>query len=656
MGNGAERPRFFSMPLYIDFETRSECNLTDAGVYNYAMHRSTEVLCMCYALDDGDVLTWTPDQPFPPDVLRHTGPIHAHNATFERLILWYVLQTDHKLEQFVCTAAQARANCAPGSLEDIGRFMGASMKKDHKGAALIRKCCVPPFRHTEQDLADLFAYCAQDVRAMREVSKLLRPLSPTELADYHANERINDRGVLVDVALARAATKYADQESMDIANTVWEVTKGQVSSVRSPNMREWVLDRLTPEQLALTDVNGKASIDKSVRANLLACDDLDPDVREVVQCADDLWSSSVAKFLRIAALADEEDSRLRGAFVFAGGAATGRAASYGAQVHNLPRKVAKDPVGLRQAIVRGHTLVPAHGVRVTDALKSMLRPAFIPQPGYVFVGADWSAIEGRVNPWLAQSPDGEEKLDVFRSGRDPYIVNAAATFGGAYGALAAAVQAEDPEAVQRRQVGKVQELALGFAGGVGAFDAMARGYGVTVDQPKRIVAAWRRANPWAPVFWRQLENAYLTAMRRPGEEQTAGRVTYLFDRKHLWYMLPSGRVLCYPFAKLADEGLTYAKASWKPKADATEWPRARLWSGLACENVVQATAHDLLREALRVLEHVVLHVHDEIVLEVPEYEAEAAARRLESVMQTAPDWAKGLPLVARAKVLLRFGK
>jgi DNA polymerase len=121
-------------------------------------------------------------------------------------------------------------------------------------------------------------------------------------------------------------------------------------------------------------------------------------------------------------------------------------------------------------------------------------------------------------------------------------------------------------------------------------------------------------------------------------------------------MLPSGRVLCYPFAKLADEGLTYAKASWKPKADATEWPRARLWSGLACENVVQATAHDLLREALRVLEHVVLHVHDEIVLEVPEYAAEAAARRLESVMQTAPDWAAGLPLVAKAKTLLRFGK
>ena len=638
--------------LWIDFETRSECDLSTAGVYNYAMHRSTEVLCMCYAFDDGDVLTWTPDQPFPQDVFRHQGPIYAHNATFERLILWYVLQTDHKLEQFYCTAAQARANCAPGSLEDIGRFSGAGMRKDHSGAALIRKCCVPPFKHTAQDLTDLFAYCAQDVRAMRDVSQRLRPLSPTELADYHANERINDRGVLIDVALARAATQYSAEEANDIQNTVWEITKGMVTSVRSPVMREWVLDRLTPEQLALTEVNGKSSIDKSVRANLLACDDLDPDVREVVQCADDIWSSSVAKFARLASLADEEDNRLRGAFVFSGGAATGRAASYGAQVHNLPRKTAKDPAALRQAIVRGHKL----DGRVSDALKSMLRPALIAQPGYVFVTADWSAIEGRVNPWLAQSPAGEEKLNVYRSGRDPYIVNAVATFGGHYNDVAKQVEWESPEALQMRQVGKVQELALAFGGGQGAFAAMARGYGVTVSNPKQIVAGWRKANPWAPAFWSQLEDAYLSAMRHPGREFSAGRITYLFDRRHLWYILPSGRVLCYPFAKLTDEGLTYAKAAWKPKADATEWPRARLWNGLACENVVQATAHDLLREALRVLDDVVLHVHDEIVLEVPEYKAEAAARRLEDVMQTPPAWAAGLPLVAKAKTLLRFGK
>jgi DNA polymerase len=528
--------------------------------------------------------------------------------------------------------------------------MGASMKKDHRGAALIRKCCVPPFKHTEQDLADLIAYCEQDVRAMREISGLLRELSPTELGDYHVNERINDAGVLVDVRLCRAAMRYATTESEDITRTVWEATGGLVGSVRSPRMRDWVLERLTFEQLKLAVVKDKFSIDKTVRANLLACDDLNPYVREVVQAADDLWASSVAKFQRLAQLADVEDARVRGAFVFAGGSATGRASSYGAQVHNFARKVAKDPANVRQAMVRGHQLVPTHGPRITDVLRSMLRPALVPASGHVFVVADWSAIEGRVNPWLADSAAGRAKLDVFRSRQDPYIVNAAATYNVAY----------DDVTDSQRQVGKVQELALGFGGGVGAFAAMGRGYGLFVpeQEAQRIVHAWRRANPWASSFWAALEFAYLSAMRQPMREFSAGRVTYLYDRQHLWYVLPSGRVLCYPFAKFDEEGnLTYAKAAWKPMADATEWPRARLWRGLACENVTQATAHDLLRHALRELVWcTVLHVHDEIVLEVPEADAGRCLVWMTDVMTTPPQWAKRLPLAVGAKVMTRYGK
>jgi DNA polymerase len=376
-------------------------------------------------------------------------------------------------------------------------------------------------------------------------------------------------------------------------------------------------------------------------------------VREVVQAADDLWASSVAKFQRLAQLADVEDARVRGAFVFAGGSATGRASSYGAQVHNFTRKVAKSPAAVRQAMVRGHQLVPTHGPRITDVLRSMLRPALVPAQGHVLVVADWSAIEGRVNPWLANSAAGETKLDVFRSGLDPYIVNAAATYNVAY----------DDVSDSQRQVGKVQELALGFGGGVGAFAAMGRVYGLFVPEPEAqlMVNAWRRANFWAQPFWSALEFAYLSAMRQPGEEFSAGRVTYLFDRQHLWYVLPSGRVLCYPFAKFDEEGnLTYAKAAWKPMADATEWPRARLWRGLACENVTQATAHDLLRHALRELEtrrlKTILTVHDEIVLECIEQRAEETLLALEDVMCTPPDWAEGLPLVAKAKIMQRYGK
>ena len=628
--------------LYLDFETKSNCDLRSKGVYNYAQDASTEVLCMSYAFDDEDVVTWTPGQPFPERVRNYTGLIYSHNAAFERLIFWYVLQINFKLEQFYCTATQARANCAPGSLEDVGRFAGASMKKDHRGAALIRLMCVPPFKHTPDLMAEMISYCEQDVRAMRAISKGLRPLSDEELADYHVNEQINDRGVLVDVPLCKAAIKYAAAELVEIEAIVQEVSEGAIVSVRSPKMRQWVWDRVGEEARTLMQKDDKISIDKTVRANLLNCDGVPEDVKEIIQCADDLWASSVAKFSRLAALADDEDERVRGAFVFAGGAATGRASSYGAQVHNFTRKCAGDPSAVRHAMVRGHAIVPRYGKRVTDVLKGMLRPALIPAHGRSFVVADWSSIEARVNPWL--SGRGQDKLDIFAKGQDVYKVNAAATFN---------VQIEDVTDDQR-QIGKVQELACGFAGGVGAFAAMGRVYKVNLPEPiaRRMVDGWRRANTWAVPFWSELEEQYTRAMRNKGREFTAGRITYLFDGQHLWYALPSGRVLCYPFAKLEQDGISYAKSAWKPAQDAKEWPRARLWKGLACENVTQAVANDLLRHALRQLDGVVLHIHDEIVIET----ATPNPEELRRVMCTPPAWANGLPLAADVKVMERYGK
>ena len=630
------------MTLWVDFETRSACDLKIAGVYNYAQHGSTEVLCMSYAFDDEDVQTWTPDQPFPQQVADHKGLIYAHNAAFERLIFWYVLQINFGLEQFVCTAAQARANCAPGSLEDVGRFAGASMKKDHRGAQLIRKMSVPPYEESPELTAEMVAYCEQDVRAMRAISKAMRPLSAVELQDYHVNERINDRGVLVDVELCRAAVKYASTELIEIQDIVAEVTEGAITSVRSPKMRDWVFERVDDEARKLMQKDGKVSIDKTVRFNLLNCDGVPPDVQEVIQCADDLWASSVAKFSRLAQLSDEEDGRVRGAFVFAGGSATGRASSYGAQVHNFARKCAVAPSDVRNAMVRGHAIVPKFGKRVTDVLKGMLRPALIPAKGKHLVVADWAAIEARVNPWL--SGKGDAKLALFASGEDVYKVNAAATFG-----VAVAAVTKD-----QRQIGKVQELACGFAGGVGAFAAMGRVYGITLPESdaRRMVDGWRRANPWSVPYWQDLESAYTRAMRNKGKEFGAGRVTYMFDGQHLWYALPSGRVLCYPYARLESEGISYAKAAWKPAADATEWPRARLWKGLACENITQAVANDLLRHSLRQLDDVVLHVHDEIVIETATPDPDA----LRSIMCTPPDWAKGLPLDAEVSIMERYGK
>ena len=637
--------------LWLDFETRSRCDLKAKGVYNYAQDASTEVLCMSYAFDDGEVVTWLPGQPLP-DFTGHM--IYAHNAAFERLIFWYVLQQNYPLESFYCTAAQARSNCAPGSLEDVGRFAGADMRKDHRGSQLIRLLSVPQangqFREDAALMAEMVQYCEQDVRAMRAISKALRPLSEQELQDYHTNERINDRGVLVDVPLCRAAVQYSADETVEIQQIVTEVTEGVITSVRSPKMREWVLERVGPEAKKLMWTGEKYSIDKTVRANLLAMEDNDeipPHVADVIQCADDLWASSVAKFNRLSNLADEEDHRVRGAFVFAGGAATGRASSYGAQVHNFTRKCAKAPDEVRHAMVRGHNITPRFGKRITDVLKGMLRPALIAKLGHVLIAYDWSAIEGRVHPWLSNCPAGEAKLDVFRSGLDPYKVNAAATFRVPYEDVAA----------DQRQVGKVQELALGFLGGAGAFEVFGRAYGIRLSpaEVQRAVDGWRRANPWAQAHGQQLEGAYLRAMRNKGHEFKAGRVVYLFDGQTLWYALPSGRVLCYPNAKFDEEGnVTYTKAAWKPAADAKEWPRARLWRGLACENVTQAAAHDILRHSLRQLDGVVLHVHDEIVVECPASDAEAVAAHMHQIMCTPPAWATGLPLAAEGVTTTRY--
>jgi DNA polymerase len=652
--------------LWGDFETRSRCDLPSRGGYNYSLDASTSILCFSYAFGDDDVQTWTPDQPFPESISEHIRAgkqLRFHNAGFDRQIFWNVLCQDFgvpkpALHQFYCTATQARANCLPGSLEDVGRAISSNMRKDHRGSQLIRALSIPradgSFNDSPELMAEMVAYCEQDVRTMREISKAMRPLSDQELADYHVNERINDRGVLLDLPLAHAAIRYASVELEEIETLVADLTQGEIQSVRSPRMKQWVMDRVGPQALKMMEVykdgEKKYSIDKSIRANLLAFAEENPDeipatVADVIQCADDLWASSVAKFSRLAGLADEDDHRVRGAFVFAGGSATGRASSYGAQVHNFTRKCAAEPDDVRHAMVRGHSVTPRFGKRVTDVLKGMLRPALIPAPGKQFVAADWSAVEARVTAWASADPQADEVLQVFRDGRDIYKREAAGIYR----------VPEDAVDKEQRQIGKVAILSLGFGGSIGAFSAMGRNYGVIMAESdsRRIVDAWRRANAWAVRYWDKLENAYTRALRNPGREFPAGRVTYLYDGRHLWYALPSGRILCYPFAKFEGDEITYVKAAWKPAADATEWPRARLWRGLACENITQAVANDLLRHALRQLDDVVLHVHDEIVLETADPDA---PNTLQQVMCTPPDWAAGLPLSAEVETMSRYGK
>jgi DNA polymerase len=629
-------------PLWVDFETRSMVSLSERGVYTYA--KNAEVLCMAYAFGNKQVNLWVPRDGFPQSVREWRGEIRAHNAAFERLIFKYALNIEFNVNQFYCTAAQARANGMPGSLEQVGFFMGHPKRKHAGGKLLIKTLCVPHdgvFNNDEGKLKELYNYCMQDLRVMRNVSNDMRSLSKEELADYHVNERINDRGLRIDVVLARSAGPYAEQEVCEVCKKLELLTLGECKTPRGTKLTAWVAERLCPQDRALmTNESGKLTLDKAARGGLLESPGVPNDVRTAITYAEDIRSSSVHKFISMSNRADDVDQRLRGAFVFNGAPATGRLSSYGAQVHNFPRKCAADVEGTRNAIIN-RTIKGS----VMDTLRSMLRPCIQAAPGRSFVIADWSSIEACVNPWLSGDKSADDLLSVFRRGEDPYVFLAKKMFPGEI----------TPEL---RQAGKVSFLACMYGGAVGAFLNMEKAYGLKLDPATRTrnVELWRSVNVWATSLWRKLKHAYTSAMVHPGSIFTAGRVSYFFDKTHLWSLLPSGRVLCYPYARLDGDGVTYAKASWKPKADAKEWPRGRLWHGLACENNTQAVANDLLRHALRKLPNVVGTVHDEIILEVPDDQVGMFKKVIEDVMTTGPSWGQDIPLAVKVNVGKRFIK
>lgn len=662
--------------LWLDFETRSCCDLNRCGAYNYARDLTTEIICMSYAFDDDEFITWWPSNPFPESVAQYTGQIRAHNASFERLMFWYVLCPTYNvpepaLERFYCTAAQARANCMPGSLEDAGRFISSNMRKDSKGKRLINLLSKPladgTFNKDAALLLDMGAYCEQDCRTMRSISKGIRELTADELYDYHVNERINDQGILIDRKLAEAAINYAAQEAEELNQQIYRLTNGEFLTARSNKLVHYLAPRLSDKMQSFLQVRNKKgditlSLSKAVRDNLITYaeenpGEITPETEEILRCTDNARASSIAKFKRLVDLADRDD-RVRGCFIFGGGSATGRASSEGAQLQNFPRKALKNSAQVREAFINSEPLVPAYGNSVADVLRGMLRPTIIPSANHVLFVADWSSIEARVNPWLSDCPSGYEKLDLFASGVDVYKVNAASTFNLTTTGNPDITQVTDTQ----RQIGKVQELSCGFAGGIGAFAAMGKNYGIYLDPEiaQQMVNAWRLANPWAIRYWNQLEKGYKTALKNPGVEIQAARITYLFDGAHLWYALPSGRILNYPFMRMEGQNISYAKAKFKPKSDASEWPRANFWRGIACENTTQATAHDILRHALRGLEHAnikaIAHIHDECVFECHIKDVDNTKKIIEEIMCTPPDWAKDLPLSIEIKIMERYGK
>lgn len=690
--------------LHLDFETRSTVDLRKSGVYRYAEDAMTDVWCACFAVDEEPVEVWTPGQPVPDTWMRACAEgweIHAHNAQFERVIVTRLLAPRYdwpvpQLEQWHCTAAMAAAMAIPRSLEEALRVMGVPVQKDMEGYRLMMQMARPRkptkdhpgLRWWDEEpakLERLIAYCKVDVEGERALGLRLRRLSPGERAVYLHDQLINDRGIKLDLGLVHAARELTANAQAMLNKELEDATSGWVAAAtKAKDLTAW---------LAAEGIEAD-SVAKAAVRSMLADPDTPAIVRRALEIRQEAAKSSTAKLSAMlhAVCADE---RVRGLLLYHG-AGTGRWSGKLVQPQNFPRASAKEDVIQFILQCADAALVSMMLGAPLAIVASLLRPCLIAAEGHDLVAADYSNIEGRVTAWLAgetwklqafrdydtvtgYTPDGKAE----RKGLDLYVLAYARSFS------------LDPAEVddQKRQVGKVMELSMGFQGGVGAFQNMAANYGVKVpdEEADRLKRAWRDAHPAVVQMWRDLEAAALEAVRNPGAVVRClrGRIAFRVKGGFLWMVLPSGRPLAYASPKVEWVEMRWTDEVWHPcpsedeakerfgaalleydaerrralveqpamKEAVTFWgqdSKTRKWSkqkgygGLWTENAVQATARDVMTNGMKQAEDagypVVLTVHDEVVTEPPE--GHGSVREFEAIMCNLPAWAAGLPVAA----------
>jgi DNA polymerase len=702
----------FNEPVWIDFETASALDLKAAGTIRYATDTSTRAIVLAYAIGNSPVLTWHADGAIldwdsaPSDLIAAftRGAIFAAwNASFDGAVWNYAtLGFPHLLpERVIDPMIQAGVSNLPTDLESASRYLGGAGKRK-AGKDLIRLFSIAgaaPSAHPAE-WQQFLAYARQDVEAMREVYRKTRPLPREEWEQYWAFERINRRGVAVDVPFVRGAAVLAAEDSIAIGRRLVKLTDAAVTQVtQAKRLAAWMHDQLADAEMREVLTVGIPADDDSSDDDDVASSELSLTRDRVARVltmleakranggltADELKAYEAAtlrlygagaapkKFARLDA--QQVDGVIRDQYRFAGAGQTGRISSKAAQIHNLTRDVLGEDgaaeAPLVDAIADGCSyaeLVAANPVDVPAARKLALivRPALVAMPGKVFVWSDWSAIEARITPWLAASPDAERVLDIFRANdADPtrpdiYMV-----------AAANILHKNDPSGVSKseRAIGKVAILALGFGGSIGALQRMALNYRISLDdtEARRIVDAWREANPWAREFWGAhrdgesfgLWGAAMRAWEIPGQITTAGRIAFVYREDYLGgaLFMASGRLLTYPRPRWRD--VDVFDKDGKPTGEQRHelsfrraYGRAKLWHGTLCENAVQATAADILRQTVTRIETnparafmpIRMTTHDEIVCEVDEARAEEAKALLRREMLTLPNWATGLPL------------
>ncbi|MCQ9343839.1 DNA polymerase [Corynebacterium kozikiae] len=632
--------------LSIDIESYGPEPLSRTGVYRYAEHPEFQLLLFAYSIDHApvQVVDIANGEQLPSEVvdaLFDTSVVKsAFNATFERIcISAYLRKTHPELldagfldpRGWQCSMVWAATLGLPQSLDQVAQVLGLQAQKMVEGKKLISKFSVPNRKGQQTTAADdptswlLFKqYCSRDVEVELELQSALssRPVPASEWETYWLDQTINDRGILIDRNLADNAVVVDDAYRERRLHHARRLT-----GLENPNspiqLKEWLAENGCELESLTKDAVAKAQAEASGV------------VAEVLELRGELSRSSVKKYQAMQNVAGG-DNRARGLIQFYGAGRTGRFAGRLIQVQNLPRNYLPDLAEARALVSVGdgdalELLYPS----VPDTLSQLVRTAFIPKRGCRFVVADFSAIEARVIAWLA----GEDwRLELFEQGGDIYCQSASEMFG-------VPVEKHGPNA-ELRQKGKIAELACGYGGSVGALKAMgALDMGLKENELKPLVDAWRSANPAIVKLWWELEAKTIEAIQTRTPQHHAGLIITA-TRELLTIQLPSGRKLAYQQPKLEVNQFGRDAITYMGLTPSRKWGKLETYGGKLTENVVQAIARDLLTHALhnvsRAGHEIVMHVHDEIVVET----ASATVTEICELMSQTPKWAVGLPLTA----------
>lgn len=633
--------------LSIDLETYSDVDLVNCGVYRY-VEGDFHILLFAYAFDNEETkcVDIACGEELPQEVINAIFDDNiiksAWNAQFERTCLSKYFGTRLSPDSWQCTMIWAASLSLPLKLKLAAQVLKTGEQKDDAGERLIRYFSIlckatksnggrtrnlP--EHAPEDWKLFKSYCIQDVKTERDIRLRLEkfPLLPQEWDYYHMDQRINDRGVLIDKELVQQAIICDTLLSEEMTKRAYALT-----GLENPNsvsqLKGWLEERgISVDSLGKKDVSVLiADLDKH---------SIDSDALNMMKLRLQMAKSSVKKY-QAAERYICQDGRAHGLFQFSGAQRTQRWSGRGIQLQNLPQNHISTLDEARELVKMGcFDIIETLYGNTPDILSQLIRTMLIPKKGCELIVADFSAIEARVLAWLAEE---QWRLEAFERGEDIYCASASQMFGvpvvkhGVNGGL--------------RQKGKVAELACGYGGGAGALISMgALDMGLKESELPDIISSWRDANPNIVKFWYAVEKAAIETVKDHAD-RSVGRIGFQFSANTLWIVLPSGRRLAYIKPKLQPNRFGRMALTFEGLGANNKWVRQETYSGKITENVTQATARDLLAETMCRMEiaglDIVGHVHDEVILEVPK--GSITVDKVCNIMNQSPKWADGLPL------------